>query len=168
MINLSEVASWASILGSLVSIVGIVTGLIQIFHFRSAKFAELRPYLEVTYGADTTGVKTRVLLEIKNVGRTPARNVTIQFNPGVVWHHIAKPDFPFTAKNGIHQIPVGETFRYFVGELGSSSEFDRIQKQSIRAYVQYEAIFKSTKIRDEADISLMYLRYSKSLKPRGK
>ena len=150
------------------SLVAIAFGLVQIRQIKQSREAEVRPYVSVRYDCDTSGEKSRVFLEFTNHGRTPACNVQLNFQGKAKWHHVSAPDYPFTGRVGIARMQPGESLRYFVGELGTSSDFDKIKSEVIDVVITYGTVFTEKKIVETVQLTLSHLKFSKSLTPKAK
>lgn len=164
---MSSIAEWASVLSAAASLVAITFGLGQIRQMKQARVASVRPYVSVRYDCDTSGAKSRVFLEFRNHGRTPATNLKLNVEGPSKWHNVLRPDYPFTSGEGIPNIQPGESIRYFVGELGSSKDFDLIKSKVVTGTISYFSEVSSQTVVEKAQLTLSHLRYSKSLTPQG-
>jgi hypothetical protein len=128
-------ADWLLVL---ISALAAIFALFQLNANRRSAREQLRAYLVCRLEiVNSDPGRTKVFLELKNHGKTPARKCIIHFSHGG-WHGLKSINhLPFLTQQGISMIPPGATFRYFLGYVDASSNLLGLTRAAVTGTIKY-------------------------------
>lgn len=134
----------ATITASLVAILGIILGYLQLrASTRSAK-ASARAYVSVQYViSKPKGKEESVYLVFRNHGRVVAENIRLTFDNSSDWNHIRNSEsLPFVSDAGISRLYPDQYAEYFVGTLQARSRLAKLKDSEVKATLTFsDSIF---------------------------
>jgi hypothetical protein len=151
---------------ALVAVAAAIYAVIEVKQASNAHFAERRPYIVPSLEVRPSEKgESRVYLVIKNFGQTPAKDVVIEFDDDVAWHHISTAHvLPFVKANGgISVVTPGASHDFFIGPLSRSSVLNELRAGSVLAKVTFEAYGHRGPVEDEFRLTLRDLAGSQRL-----
>lgn len=135
---LSNVASLAGTLTALVALVALVFAWRQTTQAREIHVAETRPYVvpSIVDGVNRDG-KDSLYFRLENHGRTSALDIDVAFHTDSRWHHVAHPNFPFVATDGVPLLAPRSAIKFFLGVKTPKAEFVATLEAGIRVTVSF-------------------------------
>jgi hypothetical protein len=172
--NSGSISAVGTAITALVAIVAAVGAIFQLGHLRNAHFHELRAFCSVRYEVhkDARGDDC-IWLVISNFGKTPAYDVTLNFNLPHWNYSSASAKYPFLAENGgISVLAPGETRRYFAARLSAKDKLSAADANSLIVIVNFFALntLKNTKrlLSETQRLSMQDFSSSKTLLAKSK
>ncbi|MFN4847809.1 MAG: hypothetical protein ACK5GF_03315 [Rhodoluna sp.] len=146
---LQDIEGWgslAAIIGLLLSTVALALVFVQIRQFTRAERSTSRAYVSARVVTGETRGNPSLFLVLKNHGRSPAKDVFINFDHENNWHYVARPDrFPFAQGNKILQILPDEEIKFFLGQMLGESRLLQLRTGQATGTLVYSDQFASNR-----------------------
>lgn len=149
--------SWsdvATIVSALLAVVAIAFVWWQVRQFRKAEESGARAYLSARLELGRSREKPAMFLVLKNHGKSPAKDIHIEFNHANNWHYVEHwQKFPFVGKNRILQLLPDEERKYFLGTLVKESRLVALKTGEANGTLIYSDSISSER-REEITLTL--------------
>ncbi len=144
MVSLDFLSGIATITASIVAILGIVLGYLQLRASTRSEKASARAYVSVQYViSKPRGVEESVYLVFRNHGRVVAENIRVTFENETGWNHIRNSEsLPFVSEAGITRLYPDQHAEYFVGTLKTYSRLLKLKDSEVKGLLTFrDSIF---------------------------
>ena len=153
MTDITEIASYAALLGALIAVFQLIVSNKQ-------AIASRRPVMVLTLDLTKTVKGERLYLKIENVGSSPAKAVFVEFEGGKDWHWVSNPSYPFLKEfGGLAVVAPGQSIRYFLGVVKVGGRLDYLKTSGVRAIVTSAKPFGLLRFRDQYTLTLSHRKF---------
>ena len=138
----NTVSGWsdvATIVSAILAIVGLSFVWYQIRQFTKAQRSESRAYVSAKAEPGISRGRTALYLVLKNHGKSPARDVHIEFDQTNDWHYVEHSDkFPFIGENRILVVWPDEEKKFFLGPMTKGSRLLQLKSATANGTLIYK------------------------------
>lgn len=140
---------------ALATVIGLVIVVFQ--QIRSRRLLELqtRPYVYISCRKVTRDGKSMVVLDIRNTGKTPAFDLTIEAMGTAPFHELnGSSKLPFVNQQATLNVLPGQRLTYLIGAGDKKSNFPLAQGQEVSVAVNYRGDKRGKTYTDEVVLTL--------------
>lgn len=135
--------TYLSVAANIVTIAGFVALGFQLSQSKKQFREVVRARLAVTAEKIQLRGRPAVGLIITNHGQTPARNVSIAFDPGQKFHSLrGHENLMFLAPKSIERIDAGESLTFTLGPLVGSDNMSHVLTSSLSGKISFQSTIR--------------------------